>query len=317
MTSDEATELYRRLKMDHPAQLQSEGHAAMERFSEQQFLTEKWRLEERRRRLDPVYCELVTALRKSSDLAGVVRAVDALARSPRPTIQLPQPAKRLFVPSKPPAKPLIQGDWVTIVESLPFFSNTWNSEDGNNNSWDIPPTADGTTGDMSYRMRPGISSSGHMACWAALYVQLAIPNRPCYYSFTANPSVSWWYAEKSEWWREAAGNMWIGQLVNLFDAAGNFICTAVNTQNSVASFDDRNLGDESENAGSNSSIQVSSSIAIGFSGLTWSQPASAEGGFVQCACWIGGSANADGTNDQSASVIQMNAKCSSMTIQLI
>ncbi len=310
MNPNDATELYRRLKLAPPARLRSEGHAAMVRFSEQQVVAKKKHLEENRRRLEPVYRELVSALRKSSDLASVVRAIDALdGKSPRRST-LPPAEKRLFVPEKP----LIRIGSTHIVDTLPFFSDTWTWQEGDSNNFFGPLSADGTAGNMSFGMQPGTRSSGHMACWAAVGAAIAIPNRPCQINLTANPSVSWDYGEYSSWWRQAAGNMWAGQFANLFDANGSLVSTAVKSQVSVASFDDRNFSGSGSDSGSNSAMPLSAGILIGVP--PFGSPPSAEGGFMQYWCWIGGSCNADGSDGQSNCSIEMNANCSSLTVDI-
>ena len=176
------------------------------------------------------------------------------------------------------------------------------------------PAADGTTGNMQFGMQPGVSSSGQMSCWAALGAAVAIPNSPCLINFTASPSVNWWYVEGSNWWREAAGNMWAGLYVAMFNADGTFLDTAVDTQISVASFDDRNLADSGSDAGSSSAMPLSAGTLVGF--FPFGGNSAAEGGFLQYWCWIGGSCNADGSNGQSDCVIQMNANCSNLTVDI-
>lgn len=152
-----------------------------------------------------------------------------------------------------------------------------------------------------------------MACWAALGAQVAIPNSPCLITFTANPSVNWSYIEFSEWWREAAANMWAGLYVGLFNADGTFLGNAVDTQISVASFDDRNLANVDQDSGATSAMPLSADILIGF---PFAGSIAGEGGFLQYWCWIGGSCNADGSNSQSGCNVQMNANCSNLIVDI-
>lgn len=114
MSSKDPSEVVRALKVEPPDKLYAEGRAAMVRFSEQQVLAEKERIAKRRHRLDPVYTELTAVLRKSSEFAGVVRAIDVLDRKHRRS-ELPAARKRLFAP----AKPLARLGSIHIVDSLP------------------------------------------------------------------------------------------------------------------------------------------------------------------------------------------------------
>jgi hypothetical protein len=296
-----------RLKVEPPARLRAEGRAAMVRLSEQQFAEEKKRIAERKQRLDPVYTELEAVLRKSSEFAGVTRAIDAQARRHRPS--------ELLTASKPqfaPSRPLVRHGSVHIVDSLPFYSDTWVGQEGTSNDLWIPPTADGTTGDMSFGLVPGMSSSGHMSCWAALGATVAVPRSAMLINFTAYPSVSWQEYWGSDFWRQAAGNMWAGLYVGVFNGDGTFLGAAVDTQNSLASFDDRNLADGGENAGSNSALPLSAGVLVDLP-LTGGVIVP-EGAFLQYWCWVGGSANSDGSESYAA--IQMNANCSNLIVDI-
>jgi hypothetical protein len=163
----------------------------MVRVAEQQMEAQKKHLEERTRRFAPVQRELVAALRKSPELAGVVGAIDA-AKKPHRRSAPPQAKKRPFAPQKT----LVRLGSIHIVEALPFFPFTWSSQTGLANEYYSPLTADGTTGDMGFAMSPG---TGTMACQAALGAQVAIPNSPCMINFTATPSVNWMNAWWSSW----------------------------------------------------------------------------------------------------------------------
>jgi hypothetical protein len=156
----DAQDVYRRLKVVPHAKLLAEGRAAMVRFSEEQMEAEKRQIEERARRFGPVQRELVAALRKSPELAAVVQAIDALERPSRPSA-LPQARKRVLAPQKS----LVRLGSIHVVESLPFNlePQTWTWQNGDSNVF-TGPSADGTTGNMSFEMLPGVSSNGHMAC---------------------------------------------------------------------------------------------------------------------------------------------------------
>lgn len=310
MPSNVPDDALRALKVEPPARLRAEGRAAMVRLSEQQFSKEKKRIAERRQRLDPVYTELEAVLRKSPEFAGVARAIDARDRKHRP-IESPAASKHRFAPTTS----LVRHGSIHIVDSLPFYSDTWLGQEGTSNHIVTSPTADGTTGDMSFGLEPGYSSSGQMSCWAALGATVAIPRSTMIINFTAYPSVNWWYDVSSEWWRQAAGNMWAGLYVGLFDADGTFLDSAVDMQNSVASFNDRNFLNDYANEGSNSALPLSAGLPLWWPSSGELVPG-AEGGFVQYWCWIGGSCNADGSNDQSSATMTMSANCSNLIVDI-
>jgi hypothetical protein len=307
MNPNEAADIYRRLKVAHPEKLRTEARSAMVRFSEEHAQAEKSQLDERKRKLEPVYLELEAALRRCPELAGVIRTIDLHKWLPRPSTQSTA-SKRLFVLQKPLTR--LDVGSMHIVDTLPFFSDTWTWQVGEGNDFNTGPSANGTTGDMSFDMRTG---NGQMACWAALGAQIAIPNSACVINFTANPSVNWSYDEYSTWWRETSGNMWAGQFVTLHDASGSLLGSPVNTQMSVASFDDRNLVHSSGwISGSNSAMNLLATILIG---LPFSN-SQAEGGFLQYWCWIGGNCNGDNSNTQSGCRLIMSANCSDLIVDI-
>ena len=117
MSAKELSEVVRRLKVKPPDKLAAEGRAAMVRFSEEQALAEKKRITERRHRLDPVYKELAAVLRKSPELAGVVRAIDMVEKH-RPR-ELPAARKSRLAPAKPLARLARFTSW-THCRSFPI-----------------------------------------------------------------------------------------------------------------------------------------------------------------------------------------------------
>jgi hypothetical protein len=291
--------------------MRSESHAAMTRVCEQKFSAEKRRIAQRKARLDPVHTKLAAALRKVPELADVVRAIDALGKPPRPAA-LAQASRSPFAPKKN----LARHGSIQIVDVPPYpFQYTWFAEDGTSNQFFTPPTADPTTGNMGFWMVPGQNSSGHMQCAMGVGCSMAIPNTPCIISFSASPAVSWSYDEVSTYWRQAAGTMWVGLYVNLFAPDGSFVATGIEYQSTVASFDDVNLGANSNDAGSTSGMFLGGFLSLGVElGLPIPQePVAAKGGFMDYWCWIGGSANCDGSNDQSFCDVQMNVNCSSLS----
>lgn len=315
--SAEAVALYHKLKTGPHEKMLAEGHAVMVRLSEERVLAEKRHVAERAARLDPVHRELAAVVRKTPELSGAVRAIDALAKQPHRPGKLKAPARHRFAPQFPMAR---QGS-IHIVDALPFFADTWTWTDGPC-QFDEPLTADGTSGDMSFQMEAGTDSSGdagsgHMACFAALGAQVAIPASPCVIAFTANPSVNWWYSEGSTIWRQAKGNMWAGLYVGLFNSDGSFLWTAVDSQTSVASFDHTSFADWKSDSGSNSAMALSGVAMLGLPvNATSLAGFAALGGFLQYWCWIGGSCNADMGNSESFAIVQMSANCSNLIVDI-
>ena len=309
MTSKKHFDILERVKAPPPERLRAEGHGAMVRLAEQKFAAEKLRIAAGRR-LEPVYGQLGDAIRADPKLAGVVRAIETHHGRPHRG-DFPRAAKSPFAP----AKTLVRVGSIHVVDSLPFYSDTWLGQDGTSNDIFEAPSADGNSGLMQFGLEPGTSSSGSASCWAALGATVAIPNSQCLINFSANPSYTWQYWESSSWWRQAAGNMWIGLYVGLFDAQGTFLGTAVSTNNTLASFDDRNFLNSGQNEGQSSGDTLSAQTFIG-SILGIDIDEAAEGGFLQYWCWIGGSCNSDGSNDQSFCIIQMSANCSSLVVDI-
>jgi hypothetical protein len=309
---NDRAELYRRMKVTPNDKMRKSAHEAMSRFAEHQVQAQLTHRRERDKALAPIYDELRTAVQKSPELAGVVKAVNAFGRNARPHTHPHVGHPSVEKNPAPVKKPSLRTGSIHIVDSLPFYSDTWSWQQGAGVL--TAPSADGNTGNMSFTAGPGIDGSGQMAGWAALGVAFNVPNQPCLIEFTAAPSLSWNYSEWSTWWRESAANMWIGQYVGVFNADGTFLNNPVNTQISVASFDDRNFLDSSSNSGTTTAMPLSSSVSVDLPSVFGNADDAAAGGVVEYWCWMGFSCNAYG--DQSGQSISMNANCSNLFIDI-
>ena len=177
------------------------------------------------------------------------------------------------------------------------------------------PSADGNSGLMQFRSEPGTSSSGSASCWAALGATVAIPNSQCLINFLANPSYTWQYWESSSWWRQAAGNYVDRALCRPVRRRRDLSRHCRVDQQHACVFRRPELSHSGQNEGQSSGDSLSAQTFIG-SILGIDIDEAAEGGFLQYWCWIGGSCNSDGWNDQSFCIIQMSANCSSLVVDI-
>jgi hypothetical protein len=298
-------EIYRRMKIVPNAELLRANRDAMVRFSEHRVEAERRRLAERAERDAPVYNEMREVLRKMPELAGVMASIDSRGKTIRTK------PHRLPIEKNPfaPTKPVVRLGSLHIVDAPPFAADTWTWQEGDSNRFLWGPAADGATGNMGFQMQPGATSAGHMACWAAVGVAAQVIDfnfPPALVVFTAVPSLGWSYREDSNWWREAAGNIWIGQWVGVFDQNGVFLNNPVSTQVPLASFDDRNFAGAGSDEASTSGMQLQS--------LMFFPPV---GSIINYWCWTGASCNADGSNNQSFCSVDMQANCSNLIIDMI
>jgi hypothetical protein len=240
-------------------------------------------------------------------MAGAVKAVDRLSRPAKLKFPRRERQKRRVIRQ---SKPVVRSDSIHYDFGSPFIAfPPWVDQEGGGNAFTQGPTINGDTGEMLFTMTPGTDRSGSMACWLALGVQLNVAQQA--YStidFSVITSLNWWYDEMSWMWREARGEIWIGQYADLYDQNGAFLYNAIATQNRVASFDDRNYAGHGHDQGSTTDVP----------GLQASVPVAGSwgGGMIDYRCWIGGSGNADGTNGQSSCSLSMDAVCSSLVIDI-
>jgi hypothetical protein len=301
--------MYRRMKAVPNEQAQKAVHEALVRVFEHRAEVERRTLAEQRERLAPVYDELRAAVQKSNEMKGVLKAIESLGKVKPPAIE---PLKKnLLTPKKPMFKirgtdpPVIQ-----VKDVPPFSPDTWYSQTGSNSIYDL--TANGNTGDISFTISagqypPGTESGGEgqISCTAGVFVNISLPSAQCFAEFTAWPSFSWQYDEESRYWYQSKGTFWIGQSVSLWDQNGNYLGNPIGTQNTLASWDDKNLSGNGGNSGSTSSYYLYSSLQIG---------PEAEGGWMSYGCMIGASCNCNYLNGKAE--IQFNANCNTLYADL-
>lgn len=206
--------------------------------------------------------------------------------------QLVQPARQAVAPHGPSLRaPLVRLD-EHIVETPPFLTMTGYSQNGPNT---VAFNAD-PSGSAIVSIQAGVEDSttgnGTASVWAALGSSVIVPAATSSVQFRITCDFNWESDWSSSWWRLAAGDVWVGQLVNRFTTAGLFIDTPVASQlvqpDSV--FNDYNLDDNGYQVGSASPYTQSSII-------TNNQPVR-----LDCFLWIGGYASAQ-PGDSTAHVV--------------
>jgi isocitrate lyase len=121
--------------------------------------------------------------------------------------------------------------------------------------------------------------------------------------FSASPSFNWQAIWQSQLWRLATGELWIGQVVNRFDASWAFLDTPVSYKTNLLSWSDASF----------SSFPEESGMSTGFGLSTWAfvQPTF----FYNCWVWIGGTVYGDAIDfGTSGSDAVMNANVSSLVL---
>ncbi|MGA2663667.1 MAG: hypothetical protein ABSF83_01810 [Nitrososphaerales archaeon] len=219
---------------------------------------------------------------------------------------------------RPPAS-VLKSPWVRlgsihVVDVPPFQTATGFNQNGA--TWMEGPTAN-ANGSMSYMMGAGVDAGGQGAagsvdCWAAVGQAYAFPSPTGplvnaadlkgILTFSVSPSVSWNAEWASSFWRQAAGNIWVGQVVNQFDVNGTFVGTPVSAVQSLESFDDYNFYDTGNQNGSSSGISLSCTLPV------------ESGMLYECWAIIAGSATGDFSNDQSFAVITLHATANPLVI---
>ena len=232
------------------------------------------------------------ALRSAfSAIPGVADAFKK-ARRPEPT-ELPNVSPLLVQ-----TDPTVRLGSIHVVNVKPFLALDHIHDTG---TCIVNVAADGNTGNMSFVCDTGISDSGHAQCWCAIGRNYVTPEAGLL-RFSSSPSFAWSCSWASNWWREAAGTLFIGQVMNRFQLDGTYLDTPVSTQNYVYSYDDNNLSDGGNQSGVNSGFNLSSSVVCDSSVN------------VTCWVWIGCFTNADGSNNQSSAFNHMRATVPSLTI---
>ena len=257
--------------------------------SKQRFDAEKEAITNRNAKTAPVYGALKSLIQESPQ-ADALRA--ALSSVPQKRVNATIPK---IAPIPAPKSAKLRLDPIQLIDAPPFVTDTWSQQSGNSSS--ISLNAD-PAGNLSFALWADLQVS----CWAAAGGDYTPPSEGML-RFSASPSFSWsawWY---SDWWRLAAGQVWIGQLIIRFDHNGVMIDAPVQTQNILYSFKDRNLIDRGNQSGSSAGFSLQSQLIV--------DPA-----FVyRCSVWIGGSANADQPGGSEASV-SLSASFSSIVLDL-
>ncbi len=257
--------------------------------SKQRFDAEKEAITNRNAKTARAY-DALRSLIQGSPQADALRA--ALPSLPQKRVNTTIP-KLAPIPAPKSAK--LRLDPIQLIDVPPFVTETWSGESGSGNV--ISLKAD-PAGNLSFVLGADLQVS----CWAAAGQDYTPPAEGML-RFSASPSFSWTAWWDSYWWRLAAGQVWIGQLIIRFDHNGVIIDAPVQTQNILYSFNDRNLADGGNQSGSSAGILLQSQLIV--------DPA-----FVyRCFVWIGGSANADPPGGSDASV-SLSASFSSIVLDL-
>jgi hypothetical protein len=285
--------------------------AAMTKASDARFKKRVRAIEDHRRRVDPLRTAMREAMTQMPQFAKALEAMKAL--KPASLHKTTTAAPRTSAPKE---AQLRRGS-VHLVDFPPFQALSWQQETGSGPPYtDPPPTADGSTGNMSFLVQAGGNANNVVSCWAAIGQSDFVPTSdpeldfflelgfPGVLRFTASPSFSWDAAWGSDWWRQAAGNLWIGQVVNRFDLNGSLIDTPVSYQTNLFSWNDSSWADAPpDQSGESTGWTLQCDVLV--------EPAF----FYNCWVWIGATANGDGIDSGwSMSNCQMNANVSSLVL---
>jgi hypothetical protein len=289
MTTEQA-EAYKRLKLvpkHHGKGPRSKE--ILQRLFEEQF---KARTEANARiasAMEPAHEALRSAF---SAIPGVRDAINEIKGPER--LELP----RQYVVNAP-KEPFVRFGSFLVVDTPPFQALTGQSGTGDNA---IVLNAE-ASGNMTLTLDAGLNNSGNAQCWCAIGQEYVTPGEALL-QFSSTPSLSWSCEWGSEWWRQAAGTVWIGQVINMWDLDGNYLGAPVATQINQYSYNDYNFADNGFQQGQSSGYLLASQANC---------PAS-----VVLECWvvIGCYANADGANAQSWSYNSLGATVPSLQLHV-
>jgi hypothetical protein len=301
------TELYRQIRNVPGERSLEAARAVMHAEADRRFKAENDALRARRARLEPVHTAMRAVLATNKEFAAVQAALVAAPR------RLERPAiKRPFAPPGPKAPRLKLGS-AHLVDTPPFQELTWDGYEVFSGSVDNPwpARADGATGDMSFTCHGGgtdVLNDSTDSKWAAIGQTYVTPpevakegHESALFRFSASPSFNWEADWSSFLWRQASGNLWIGQVVNRFDSDWTLVDTPVSNQISLESWTDESISNSDNRSGSSSSFGLSTSITV-FPNF-----------FYNCWVWIGGSAHGDSSDAASSySVGSVSANVSSL-----
>jgi hypothetical protein len=310
MTEQEAA-LYKRIR-DVPVNKAFEAATkAMHARSEARFRAYNAALKKSTEQVEPTHSAIREIFANNPAFASVAKALQA--RRAKPYIDQLPPLK---VPPTPKVARLKLGS-VHLVDVPPFQSQTWSAcqfSGGNESvSDDVTSLGADGNGNMSFNISGGgqsFDNASSVSCWAAVGGAYTMPpglgkeeTNGAWLRFSANPSFNWTAAWGSWWYRLASGNIWIGQVVNRFDANWVYIDDPVWTQINLVSWNDYNLADNSSQTGENAGFGLTSWLFV--------EPQVNYFAWV----WIGASAFGDWVDSgSSGSNATMNANCSQLIL---
>jgi hypothetical protein len=302
VNAKEATIYGQLTKSPHREKVAAQSPKILQRLAADRLAEQNLNRSKRRELLEPAHNALRAAAENSPSLADIPIAGGEIMRQ-----RLERTAAPKLTRAPTPQTPILKLGSAHLVDVPPLQFLTWSNLEG----FGVfsGPSAD-TSGDMSFGMFSGAdnngSGSGFMNCWAAVgQLYSPPPNLGELLTFTVSPSFSWSAFWMSNWWRQAAGSVWIGQVINRFDSNGVFIDTPVVTQNQLFSFDDYNFSDVGSQSDSSSGDNMSVSLFVESDLL------------YECWVWAGGNANSDWSNSQSLANVVLSANASMLTLDLI
>lgn len=298
---------YRSLRDVPHGKFEEAGREALRRAVEAHFKRQADARAERKSRLDPAFEAMRAAALKSPETK--------LLRGPiSKATKLPKRYKHPHLPASSLKSPLVRLGSIHVVDVPPFQTVTGFNQNGEVSMIGLNANSNGS---MNFYLMAGTSAAGEWGagtadCWAAVGQAYAFPSPEGplvdashlkgILTFSVNPSVNWMAQWVSTFWRQAAGNIWIGQVVNQFEMDGTFVGTPVSTQQSLESFDDYNLCDTGSQMGASSGVQLTCSLPV------------EDGMFYECWATIAGSATGDFSDEQSWAVVSIQATANPLII---
>ncbi|MDA4135586.1 MAG: hypothetical protein OK449_01130 [Thaumarchaeota archaeon] len=298
------TKAYKAVRSVPHKKLEVTGREALLHAIELRFKRQAKARAERKARLEPAFKAIRAAVAKSPDLAALRGPIAKAMQASAGQYKHPRTSARS------PKSPFVKLGSLQLVDVPPFQSLTGFNQNGIVTMQG--PAANGKTGSMSFNLQAGgpnssgTSGAGTVDCWAAVGQAYTLPASvykvyKASLTFTVSPSVSWEAIWGSSWWREAAGSIWIGQVVNEFTPDGALVSTPVSTQHFLESFDDNNFSDSGNQNGSSSGIPLSSTLMIESDML------------YECWAVVGGSATGDFSDSQSFAQVSIQATANPLT----
>ncbi len=298
---------YKDLRNVPHKKIEEAGRDALRRAVELHFKRQADARAVRKSRLAPVHKALRAAAARSPEMESLRGPISK-------AMKLPKRHKLPRLPASSLKSPLVRLGSIHVVDVPPFQTVTGFNQNGA--TWMEGPTAN-PNGSLSLMMGAGVDAGGDGAagsidCWAAVgqAYTFPFPTGPLVsanelkgiLTFSVSPSVNWSADWASSFWRQAAGNIWIGQVVNQFDVNGTFVGTPVSAAQSLESFDDYNFSDSGFQNGASSGVPLSCTLPV------------KNGMFYECWAVIAASATGDFSNDQSFAVVIIQATANPLVI---